>query len=206
MPVLADTVISGAPRSCGSSFSKLARISFSLWDLSSSVSHLLTAMTTARPSVSAKSAMRRSWVSKGISTSSRTTTTSAKRTARRPSATDSFSSFSVTRARLRMPAVSKMRMGVPMKFVVTLIESRVIPASGPVSRRSCPRILLINVDLPALGRPITAICRGRASDGRQSSEPSPDSASSSDRSRSVTASIGAGRSASIRSARGISTP
>jgi hypothetical protein len=86
-----------------------------------------------------------------------TTTTSAKRTARSPSATDSFSSFSCTFARRRMPAVSKIRTGVPSQSRATEIASRVIPASGPVSSRSSPSMALTRVDLPALGRPTTAI-------------------------------------------------
>ena len=205
LPVRAETVTSGAPLSCGSSRSKASRSSFSFCGLSSSRSHLFAATTTARPSVSAKSAMRRSCCSKGMATSSRTTTTSAKRTARNPSATESLSTLSVIRAFFRIPAVSKMRTGVPMKSDLTEIESRVIPASGPVSSRSSPMILLISVDLPAFGRPITAICSGRAALGRQSSAPSPDSACSSVRVTSVSGAMGAGRSASTISDRGFRT-
>ena len=43
-----------------------------------------------------------------------------------------------------------------------LIESRVIPASGPVIIRSSPSMLLTRVDLPALGRPTMASLSGRA--------------------------------------------
>ena len=46
--------------------------------------------------------------------------------------------------------------------------SRVIPASGPVMSRSSPMILLMSVDLPAFGRPMTAICRGFVAVGRTS--------------------------------------
>ena len=38
--------------------------------------------------------------------------------------------------------------------------SRVMPGSGPVSSRSSPRIRLSSVDLPAFGRPSTAMRRG----------------------------------------------
>ena len=37
------------------------------------------------------------------------------------------------------------------------MESRVIPASGPVSRRCSPTSLLISVDFPTLDRPANAI-------------------------------------------------
>ena len=40
------------------------------------------------------------------------------------------------------------------------IESRVMPGSGPVSSRSSPRMRLSSVDLPALGRPSTAMRSG----------------------------------------------
>ncbi len=95
---------------------------------------------------------------------SRTTiTTSAKRIARRPSATDSFSSFSWTRALRRMPAVSKSFTRRPRHSHSTDLESRVMPASGPVSSRSSPISALMSVDLPALGRPMTAIRIGLVS-------------------------------------------
>ena len=38
--------------------------------------------------------------------------------------------------------------------------SRVMPGSGPVSSRSSPRMRLSSVDLPALGRPSTAMRSG----------------------------------------------
>ena len=169
-PVRAETVTSGAPRSCGNNRSKLSRRSFNLACLFSSMSHLLTATTTARPSRSARSAMRRSCCSNGIAASKSTTTTSANLTARSPSLTDNFSSFSCTLAFLRIPAVSKMRIGSaapsdPTQSVRSEIASRVIPASGPVNSRSSPRIWFIRVDLPALGRPTTATCSGLADVG-----------------------------------------
>ena len=159
-PVFAETVTNGAPRSCGKRRSKLSRSARSLSCLSSSMSHLFTATITARPSRSARSAMRKSCCSKGIAASSKTTTTSANLTARKPSDTESFSSLSCTLAFLRMPAVSKMRICVPSHSVRSEIASRVIPASGPVSKRSSPKIILISVDFPAFGRPTTAICIG----------------------------------------------
>ena len=85
------------------------------------------------------------------------TTTSAKVMARMVSATDSFSSFSCTRALRRMPAVSTSRMFWPSYSQSTEMESRVMPASGPVSMRSSPIRRLIRVDLPALGRPMMAM-------------------------------------------------
>ena len=84
-------------------------------------------------------------------------TTSAKRMARRPSATESFSSFSCTLALRRMPAVSNSLILRPRQSQSTEMESRVMPASGPVSMRSSPISALISVDLPAFGRPTTAM-------------------------------------------------
>ena len=52
------------------------------------------------------------------------------------------------------------------------MASRVIPASGPVSSRSSPRMALTSVDLPAFGRPTTAIWIGRPAG---SAAPSPSS-------------------------------
>ena len=94
--------------------------------------------------------------------SSSSTTTSAKSIARRASAADSFSSLSSTLARLRRPAVSTSRTGLPCHSQSRLIESRVIPASGPVIIRSSPSIRLTRVDLPALGRPTIASFSGAA--------------------------------------------
>ena len=141
-------------------------------------------MTTARPSRSAKSASRKSCCSNGISTSSKITTTSANFTARKPSDTESFSSFSCTFALRRIPAVSKIRIGtaipsVPDQSLRTEMASRVMPASGPVNKRSSPIILLIKVDLPAFGRPHTAICRGFSSVGTRNESSSSSSTSTS---------------------------
>ncbi len=80
--------------------------------------------------------------------------------ARNPSATDSFSSFSCTFALRRMPAVSNSFIRRPRQSQSTEIESRVMPASGPVSSRSSPISVLISVDFPAFGRPTTAIRSG----------------------------------------------
>ena len=63
-------------------------------------------MTSARPSRSTRSAMRRSCSSNRRSRSISSTTTSAKRIALIASATDSFSSFSSIRGGRRSPAVS----------------------------------------------------------------------------------------------------
>ena len=192
-PVFAETVISGAPRNCGNKRSKLSLRSFSLDCFSSSISHLFTAIITARPSRSAKSARRKSCCSNGIAASKRTTTTSANLTARRPSPTLSFSNFSCTLAFLRIPAVSKIRIGVPFQSMRKEIASRVIPASGPVKRRSSPKIWLISVDLPAFGRPTTATCKGFAFVGTGTA-PKPSSSSSKVTSTSGVSSFSASRS------------
>ena len=113
-------------------------------------------MTSARPSRSTRSAMRRSCSSNGCSASISRITTSAKRMALSASATESFSSFSSMRARRRSPAVSWMRKRRPRQVRSTAMASRVMPASGPVSSRSSPSSRLISVDLPVLGRPTTA--------------------------------------------------
>ena len=167
LPVFAETVTKGAPLNCGNSRSKDSRNMRSFACFSGSRSHLLTAKTTARPSRSARSEIRRSCCSKGISASSKTTTTSANFTARSPSLTDSFSNLACTLAFLRIPAVSKIRVGTPPQSKVKEMASRVIPASGPVNRRSSPIILLISVDFPAFGRPMTATCRGFCKVGRR---------------------------------------
>ena len=82
-------------------------------------------------------------------------------TARNPSAVASFSSFSTTRARRRKPAVSNSLIRRPRQTVSSPMLSRVRPGPGPVSSRSSPRMRLSKVDLPAFGRPTTAICSGR---------------------------------------------
>jgi hypothetical protein len=156
LPVIAETVSSGTPRAWLSPSSSAARMPWNRPLPPSATSHLLIAMISARPSCSTLSAMRRSCASSPRVASSSSTTTSAKSTARRASATDSFSSLSWTLAFLRMPAVSISRTGrsAPSGACHSqsiAIESRVIPASGPVISRSCSRMRLISVDLPALG-------------------------------------------------------
>ena len=96
--------------------------------------------------------------------------------ARIVSATDSFSSFSCTRALRRIPAVSTRRMFLPSNSQSTEIESRVIPASGPVSSRSSPIRRLIRVDLPAFGRPMTAMRMGLSGSSISSTKMSSDAA------------------------------
>ena len=56
--------------------------------------------------------------------------------------------------------MSTRRTGFPFHCHSMLIESRVIPASGPVIMRSSPSIRLTRVDLPALGRPTIARLSG----------------------------------------------
>ena len=115
-----------------------------------------------------------------MSASRSTITTSANLTARSPSLTESFSNFSCTLAFLRIPAVSKIRVGMPPHSRVREIASRVMPASGPVRRRSSPNILLIRVDFPAFGRPMTATCIGFCTVGKlYSSKVSPSTKSTS---------------------------
>ena len=141
LPVSADTITIGAPRSCGSSRPNASRSSLSFCGFSSSRSHLLTATTTARPSRSARSAIRRSWLSNGICTSRSTTTTSANFTARRPSETDELLELLLDLGLL--PHARRCRRSgtrAPSSRVSTAIASRVIPASGPVSSRSSPRM------------------------------------------------------------------
>ena len=143
LPVCADSIITGTPRRRGSARNSA---SFTVWRTSlrsSFKSHLLMAMTRARPSRSTKSASWISCLSNGLVASMSSTTTSANFTARKPSATDSFSSFSVTRALRRTPAVShsvigRAPLGAASSAHVQLTEilSRVIPASGPVNSRS----------------------------------------------------------------------
>ena len=141
----------------------------------SATSHLLIAIISARPSSSTMLAILRSCDSRPRVASSSSTTTSAKSTARRASATESRSSLSMTCAFLRMPAVSISRISrsSPLRgsrhSQSTAIESRVIPASGPVSSRSSPSMRLISVDLPALGRPTMASLSGPASSASSSS-------------------------------------
>ena len=160
LPVFAEMVTKGAPFSWGKSLSKASRKFSIFFCLFLSKSHLLTAKTTALPSLSAKSAIRKSCCSNGISASSKITTTSANFTALKPSLTESFSILFCTLAFFRIPAVSKNLTEVPFQTKFNEIASLVMPASGPVSKRSWPIILLINVDLPAFGRPMTAICKG----------------------------------------------
>ncbi len=159
-PVAPDTGATGHPRTCGNRRSASSRRRVSVAPLSSIKSHLPSAITNARPSRAARSAMVKSCFSKGMVESTSRTTTSEKRTARSASAAESFSSLSTTRARLRRPAVSKSLSLRSRQRKSTPIESRVIPASGPVSNRSSPKMRLINVDLPALGRPTTVIRSG----------------------------------------------
>ena len=67
-------------------------------------------------------------------------------------------------------------MFLPSNSQSTEIESRVIPASGPVSRRSSPIKRLIRVDLPALGRPMTAMRIGLSGSSISSTKMSSDAA------------------------------
>ncbi|MCY1242860.1 hypothetical protein D9M72_558520 [compost metagenome] len=151
------------PRACGKSRSVFSRRSASTACQSSTRSHLLKAITAARPSRKTRSTICRSCFSKGMVASKTMTTVSAKRIARSASATESFSSFSCTFALRRMPAVSNILMVRPRQSHSTEMESRVMPASGPVKSRSSPRKRLISVDLPAFGRPTIATRNGLVS-------------------------------------------
>ena len=159
-PVAPETGATGQPLTCGNNLSASSRKRLSFAPRSSIRSHLPSAMTRARPSRAAKSAIVRSCFSKGIVESTNSTTTSEKRTARKASAAESFSNLSTTLARFLNPAVSKSLIARPRQLKSTPIESRVIPASGPVRRRSSPKRRLIRVDLPAFGLPTTVILSG----------------------------------------------
>ncbi len=164
-PVSAESWTMGTPLICGS---RRSSSSFSTRRTScglSTVSHLLTPMIRPRPSCSTRSAIWRSCRSKGCVASSSTTTTSAKRMARSVSATESFSSFSVTRARRRIPAVSHSLTRRTRHSHSMPILSRVMPASGPVSMRSSPRSWFTRVDLPTFGRPTKAMRSGASRSG-----------------------------------------
>ena len=170
-PVSAERATKGAPRTCGSCRSRDSRISASRAWGSSMRSHFASTKTMARPSRSTRSAIWRSWISRGWVASITSRTTSAKVMARMVSAVESFSSPSWTLAFRRSPAVSTSRIVRPPQDQSTGMASRVMPASGPVSRRSSPIRRLTSVDLPAFGLPTMAIRSGRASSG--SSAPSP---------------------------------
>ena len=143
---------------------------------SASRSVLLTAITSARPSSITRPATARSCFSSMSPASSTTTTTSARRMASSVSATEAASSRLSIRLRRRMPAVSTSRIGRPRHCHSTRIESRVMPASGPVSTRSSPTRRLSSVDLPTLGRPTMVSSIGRLA--RSASAFSPSSSSS----------------------------
>ena len=61
----------------------------------------------------------------------------------------------------------------PRHSVSSPMLSRVMPGSGPVSSRSSPRIRLSSVDLPAFGRPSTAMRSGFAGSSSLPSSSSP---------------------------------
>ena len=67
-----------------------------------------------------------------------------------------FSTASLTRARRRIPAVSISTNASPSRSQGTRMLSRVVPGSSDVIKRFAPISRLISVDLPTLGRPITA--------------------------------------------------
>ena len=71
--------------------------------------------------------------------------------------TENFSIFSSTRERLRTPAVSIRTYCCSSRAKGIAILSLVVPGMSYTTTRSSPRILLINVDLPTLGRPANAI-------------------------------------------------
>ena len=139
--------------SCDSPSSSAAFTPLNSDEACSATSHLLSAMTSALPSSTTRSAMRRSCASSPRVASSSRTTTSACSIERRASAPESFSSLSSTLARFLKPAVSTSRTGRPCHSQSSVIESRVMPASGPVIIRSSPSIRFTSVDLPAFGRP-----------------------------------------------------
>ena len=198
-PVKPERGITRVPRSCGRRRSASSRNSRALSLLLSMRSHLLRPMTSALPSFSTRSASVRSCFSNGMVASSRSTTTSAKRTALSASATASFSTFSTIRDFRRRPAVSKILSLRPFHSASSPIESRVMPGSGPVSRRSWPRIWLMSVDLPAFGRPSTAMRRGLARSSSLPSSSSPRTSGSASFSSSGSRRAAAGRTSTSAS-------
>ena len=92
------TATTGTPLTCGSQWSASSRSACRRLRAASIRSHLFMPITSARPSRSTRSAMRRSCSSNGVCASISTITTSAKRIALSASATESFSSFSSIRA------------------------------------------------------------------------------------------------------------
>ena len=151
-----EMVTTGTPRISGSTSSRSLCTSLSFFCFSSTRSHLDSASTTARPSPATRSQSDRSCRSIGSEASISTTTHSAKRMARSASDTASFSILPTTRDLRRMPAVSHSLIFWPRHSNSVEMASRVMPASGPVSIRSSPRMVLTSVDLPALGWPMMA--------------------------------------------------
>ncbi len=125
--------------------------------LLSTASHLFAPMTSARPSSAIRRAIARSCLCNSAVASISKTQRCAYWIARNASSTIIFSTLSAIRARRRMPAVSTRRYGWSRHVNGTSMASRVMPASGPVKRRSSPIRLLISVDLPIFGRPTTAM-------------------------------------------------
>ncbi len=77
LPVLPETVSTGTPLSCDSPSSSAALTPLNSDDAFSATSHLLRAMTKARPSSITASAIFRSCTSRPLVASSSSTTTSA---------------------------------------------------------------------------------------------------------------------------------
>src|SRR5215469_15534487 len=67
-----------------------------------------------------------------------------------------------------MPAVSTNRQVLPPRSISSSTGSRVVPATASTSTRSVPASLLSRLDLPTLGRPISATRRGPPSTASRS--------------------------------------
>ena len=83
-----------------------------------------------------------------------TKTTSERSIALRERSTEYFSQLSYTLPRFLIPAVSITTYSSPLCLKSVSIASRVVPAISDAITRSSPKIVLIKLDLPTLGRPI----------------------------------------------------
>ena len=150
----------GIPRTCERD---LWSRSFSLFKANtwlSTKSHLLTAIISALPSLITCSAIIKSCLSAIKVPSIKSTVTCENCIARRVSAIESCSSFSLIRERRRRPAVSNNLNRSPFQSKSTEIVSRVTPGSGPVMTRFSFKRLFKRVDFPTFGLPTNAICNG----------------------------------------------
>ena len=137
--------------------------------LSGTVSHLLTTITSAAPSATALSAMRKSCSVAPITASTTSAQTSARLIARSARSTDSSSvPFSplATFARLRMPAVSiRLKRRPSLSVTSVSIASVVVPLALCTMLRTSPARQFSRLLFPTLGRPTIATRSGRSASG-----------------------------------------